>query len=111
MGLEDGRAVALLAVQEAVLLDAHVAPDVVEEGDRQLGDGVEADDAAASGERLQRRYRPVPGAEEVDELAGVDRVGAELGSPVDGVLLGRAQALQVIERSREVGLGGHYTSS
>jgi hypothetical protein len=71
---------------------------------------MEADDAAAARERLECRDRSVTGAEEVDELARADCVGADLACTRDRVALRGSQPFEMLERGAEEELLRHHTS-
>ena len=92
---QDRQAVPLLLVQEAVLVRAHVAEDVVHQGDRQLDDRAEPGDRPRAREHLEGGERPVAGAEREHEAVALDRVGARRGGGVDGIGLVLDDALQL----------------
>src|SRR3989442_9735363 len=87
MSLQDRPAVSLLAVEESVLRNTHVAVHMVEERDRQLSDRMESDETPAARKRFQRGETAVAGPEQVDQLAGADAGGAVVGSTADRRLL------------------------
>ena len=85
VGPQDRVAVPLLLVQEPVLVGAHVAEDVVHQGDRQLDDRPEPGDRPRAREHLERGECAVAGAEREHEAIALDRVGARRGGGVDGI--------------------------
>ena len=70
------------------------ADDLGVERHRQLDHRVEARVRAVAREHLLDRDARVAGPEQVDEAVGGDRVGAPLAGRLDGVGLGRGQALE-----------------
>src|SRR6202022_3363093 len=94
MPLQDGPPISLLAVKESVLRNTHVTVHMVEEGDRQLGDRMEPDQAAAARKRLQRGETAVARPEQVPPLAGPNAGGAVGGGTSDRRLL---RVLQLLE--------------
>src|SRR2546425_12826151 len=80
MSLQDRPPVPLLAVQESVLRNTHIAVHMVEEGDGQLGDRMESDEAAAARKRFQRGETAVARPEPGDQLTGPDALCPVIGS-------------------------------
>src|SRR5439155_9870056 len=94
MSLEDGAAISLLPMQESVLRNPHVAVDVMQQRDRQLGDGMKSDEAAAARKGFQRGETAVAGPEQVHQLARPDARCAAFRGLGDGRLLRLLQLLE-----------------